>query len=342
VGRHDAGLFGGPGQRSQRIGRAVVFWGLLLCASAGLLGLATIAMLGGARVPQTRRAKVDLGHVVPEDPQAGSPRGPNAQPLRVAVAAMLSPKDTRRWYRDLLQLVAERAGRPLVLVQRGSYGEINELLRQGQIDMAFVCSGPYVAGHDEFGLELLAVPMVNGKTVYHAYFLAHRSSPIECFGDLRGRTFAFTDPDSNTGYLVPCYELAQRGETPESFFGDTFFARSHDNAIKAVAEGMADGASVAQLIWDFLHAVDPTHTSQTKILYRSPPYGIPPVVVPPELNGDLKRTLRAILLSLHRDPRATSLLARLRIERFVLGEDAMYESVRKMRQWREAGERAKS
>ena len=123
------------------------------------------------------------------------------------------------------------------------------------------------------------------------------------------------------------------GYTAEAFFGETFFSRSHDNSIRAVAEGLADGAAVDQLIWDFMDITDSTYTSRTKIIEKSPPYGIPPVVVHPDLDDDLKRGLQAALLTLHEDKQASILLRQLQIDRFEAGDDTMYESVRQMQSW---------
>jgi len=250
--------------------------------------------------------------------------------LRVAVAAMISPKETEDGYFDLLRLVGKRMGREVRFFQRKTYAEVNDLLQRREIDLAFVCAGPYVDGHERFGMELLAVPVVHGGTVYHSYFIVRRDGPIKNLDGLRGRRFAFVDPDSNTGYLVPTYVLSRRGETPKSFFGETFFTHSHDNSIKAVADGLADGAAVDSLIWEYINATNPADTARTRIIDKSPPYGIPPVVVHPALNPELKQQLREVFLHLHEDPLARPLLAHIQIEHFVAGDDAMYDSVRKM------------
>lgn len=279
--------------------------------------------------------------------QATAPTRPSATKqdlrpvLRVAVAAMISPKPTRQYYEALLRSIGDRLGRRVEFLQRRTYAEVNELLETKQIDLAFVCSGPYVEGHKKFGMEILAVPVVNGETVYYSYFIVHRDSLIRSLDDLRGKTFAFTDPDSNTGCLVPKYVLRQRGETPESFFKSTFFTHSHDNSIRAVAEGLADAAAVDQLIWDFLAAEGSPDTRRTRILAKSPPYGMPPVVVHPDLDASWKSRLRAVFLDLHRAADSRALLARLHIERFERGDDDAYESVRQMQRWlAAAGEKA--
>jgi len=285
-------------------------------------------VFGGRGMPT-----IDLQSVAPNATIPVGAAAADRPELRVAVAAMISPEPTKKYYDALLRLIGQRVGREVVFVQRPTYAEVNALLAERKIDVAFVCSGPYVTGREEFGMELLAVPVVGGEAVYRCYFIAHRDSDVESLDDLRGKRFALTDRLSNTGYLVPRYVLGRRGQTLESFFGETFFTRGHDNSIRAVAEGLADGAAVDQLVWDFLDAGDSVHTRRTKIVGRSPDYGIPPVVVHPELESDLKRRLREVFLSLHEEETSRDLLRRLRIDRFVEGDDAAYDSVRRMQLW---------
>jgi len=313
-----------PDEVRSRLGKTLLLGCTIVAFLAGIAWWC--GLLGGSAPVQ-----VDFRDVAKAEPYSAPD---DSRPvLRVAVAAMISPKPTSKHYEGLLRLIGEKVGRRVAFSQRKTYAEVNELLEQKEIDLAFVCSGPYVSGRRQFGMEILAVPVVHGETVYCCYFLANGDSTVECFEDLRGKTFAFTDPHSNTGCLVPKYVLAQRGDTPESFFGETFFSHSHDNSIKAVAEGLADGAAVDQLIWDFIDATDSTYTSRTKIIEKSPPYGIPPVVVHPDLDEDLKRRLRDVFLSFHEDQEGHALLGQLHIDRFVEGSDAMYDSVRKMQRW---------
>jgi len=142
--------------------------------------------------------------------------------FRIAVGAMISPKTTKGLYNDFLRIVGDELGRKTVFSQRKTYAEINQLVKNQELDLAWVCSGPYVEGHREFGMEILAVPMVNGKPVYYSYILANSSSTISSFQELKGKKFAFTDPYSNTGSLVPTYMLAQMGETPQSYLKKHF------------------------------------------------------------------------------------------------------------------------
>jgi len=305
--------------------------------SLRILGWAVAVAIGAALVwgwigwSRPHTPLVDFQKVAPTP--TAPPAGTEQPTLRVAISAIISPGTTRTYYDELLKLIGTKLGRRVEFFQRKSYAEVNDLLEKREVDLAFVCSGPYVLGHAKFGMEIVAVPVVNGETVYYSYLIARKTGPIESFDDLKGRKFAFTDPDSNTGCLVPRFMLAQRGVKPENFFRETFFTHSHDNSVKAVASGLADGAAVDSLIWEFMNATDPTFTDQTRIVLKSPSYGIPPVVVHPALDATLKQNLKALLLTLHTDATARSLLQHLRIERFTEGNDEMYQSVREMQDW---------
>lgn len=308
----------------------------------GVLLIAWTVFVTKSRNADTDVPFVDLREVAPASYSTPGSSDTDDSVLHIAVGAMISPKSTAEYYRELLILLGDRVGQEVEFAQKKTYAEVNDMVERREVDLAFVCSGPYVVGHDLFDMEILVVPQVHGKTEYHSYFIAHRDSSLGSLEDLRGKRFAFTDPHSNTGCLVPRYVLAQKGETPESFFGEFFYTYSHDNSIKAVAEGLADGAAVDHLIWEFMNQVDPEFTAATKIIAKSEPYGIPPVVVHPDLDPGLKTRFRETLLSIHEDPEAASILSLLQIERFRVGNDSDYDSVRRMQEWVEEMEHGAS
>jgi len=250
--------------------------------------------------------------------------------LTIAISGMVMPEEGFAYYGELGEYVAERVGLEAHLIHKSDYSVANELLMTQEVDMAFVCSGAYVAAHDEFGLELLVTPIVNGVQEYCSYTIVSESSEATSLASLEGKTFAFASPHSNAGRIVPTYMLLQMGETPESFFGRTIFTYSHGNSIMFVATGEVDGAAVDSLIWDYLDATDPEYTSGTRILFRSGPFSVPPVVVRPDMPEDLKDRLREAFLGLHEDSRGREILSDMNIERFGTIDDSAYDSIREM------------
>ncbi len=268
---------------------------------------------------------VDFSKKVPvAHPEAGSESG---NLLRVAVAAMISPKETFIYYQELLDYIGRQSGATIQLIQRKTYDEINQLFLEGQIELAFICTGPYAVSREKYGFEALATPQVRGQPFYQSYLIVHQESPYRNLEDLRGAVFAFTDPDSNTGALVPRHWLSEMGETPESFFKKTIFTYSHDNSIIAVAKGLVDAATVDGHQWEYFQRFSPAYTVRTRVIRKSQPFGGPPVVASARLSTELKSTLRGLLLSMHQDTEGREILEKLLIDRFVAPEEEWYEPV---------------
>jgi phosphonate transport system substrate-binding protein len=253
-------------------------------------------------------------------------------PLRVAVAAMISPKETFDLYRQLLEYLSRQTGKDLEFVQRKTYAEINELLRRGDIDLAFICSGPFATSRETLGFEPLAVPLVHGRHFYQSFLIVNKDSSFKSLEDLRGHSFAFTDPNSNTGKLVPTYWLAELQEQPETFFSQTIYTYSHDNSILAVSRGLVDGAAVDSLIWEYYQEKRPSFTAHTKVIKKSEPYGIPPLVASHHLSQRDQEPLKRVLLAMHQHPEGKKILAELMIDRFIPLQEEWYEPIRFMHQ----------
>lgn len=256
---------------------------------------------------------------------------PSTAGLRIAVGGMITPKEGFAYYREFLDYIASKTGEPVHYIDAENYEVINKKLMTGEIDAGFVCSGPYVDGKKEFGLELLAAPRAYGKTTYFSYIIAPRGSKATSIYDLKGKSFAFTDPLSNTGKLVPEYMLKSKGESPEKFFGKLAYSGSHDKSISAVNKGLVDGASVDSLIWEYANRTRPEQTANTTIIQKSDPYAIPPFVVRPGLPAAVKEKLAAILLNAHNDPKGKAILDKMMIDRFEKIEDSAYDTIRDMK-----------
>ncbi|MBW1608054.1 MAG: phosphate/phosphite/phosphonate ABC transporter substrate-binding protein [Deltaproteobacteria bacterium] len=251
--------------------------------------------------------------------------------LKVAVSAMVSPKETFSTYRDLIDYIGDHLNYKIQLIQRKTYGDINELFLKQQIDLAFICSGPYAVGKEKYGFEALATPVIREKPFYQSYLIVNKNSSIEKIEDLRNGVFAMTDPASNTGAMVPLYWLAKMGEKPETFFKNVTYTYSHDNSILAVARSLVDGAAVDGIIWEYYNARNPLNTSQTRVIKKSIPFGSPPFVASKYLASEIKEKARDLLLNMHQDPKGRPILKELMIDRFVSPKDTWYQPVREIK-----------
>lgn len=251
--------------------------------------------------------------------------------LRAAIAGVLSPTKTLEHYQELLSYMGQQLNQDVKLFLKPTYAEINDLVRGERVEVAFVCSLAYVEGNRDFGMELLVAPQMYGETVYYSYLIVPAESRATSLNELKGTSFAFTDPLSNSGHLAPTYQLSLLAETPISFFDKYVHTYSHDSSITAVATGLVDAAAVDSLIYNQMINDDPVLVTRTKVIARWGPYGIPPVIIYPTLDPQLKQQLQNFFLSLHESEEGRTILGNLNIDKFVIVPDTIYDSIREMK-----------
>lgn len=250
--------------------------------------------------------------------------------INICIGSIITPEEGYAYYKRLLNYIGKKLNMEVNLIEKQTYAEVNTLFKNKNVDVGFVCSGPYVKGHDEFGLELFVAPSVDGKTVYYSYIIVAKDSLIERFEDLKGKVFAFADPLSNTGKLIPAYMLQKMGQDTKTFFKEYVYTYSHDDSIKAVAQGIVDGAAVDSLIWEHMHRKNDRYALATKIIKVSEPYGIPPVVVRKGLDKGLKVRLKNILLNMHNEEEGQRILEEMLIDKFTEVDDSLYNGIREI------------
>lgn len=253
------------------------------------------------------------------------------EPVRIGITPVFLDDQlasTAAWQHYLEQ----RLARPVVFVRRATYGEVMELLLRRQIDFAWICGYPYVRHKKD--LKLLAVPVFHGQPLYQSYLIVprndRRSTRIE---DLQGKVFAFSDPDSNSGWLVPQYELRRQGIEPNNFFRKTFFTWAHRKVVQAVGDGVAEAGAVDGYVWETLALQHPELTRRTRVIQKSPYFGFPPMVANRSVGAREFSEVQAALLTMHASVDGRKLLERLNLDRFTQGNDAFFDSIAAMMQF---------
>ncbi|MBM3392634.1 MAG: ABC transporter substrate-binding protein [Betaproteobacteria bacterium] len=258
----------------------------------------------------------------------GAPRTRASQPVRIGLTPVFL-NDQMGFLQDWKEYLESRLQRPVEFVQRQTYKGIMDLLLGGRLDFAWICGYPYVRHRAQ--LRLVAVPVFNGKPLYQSYLIVpaedRNTMSIE---PLRGKVFAFSDPDSNSGHLYIQYLLHGMGETPATYFSRTFFTSSHRKVVEAVAAGVAQGGAVDGYVWEALLGLQPALTNATRVAARSPFFGHTPFVagrgVPP---GEFS-AMQAVLMQMGSDMLGQSLLRRLSLDRFIPGEPRLFDGIAQM------------
>ncbi len=126
-----------------------------------------------------------------------------------------------------------------------------EALRNGDADISFMGGLPYVLAHENIGAEVILAEVYRGSPTYRGRIFVLKDSGIKKLDDLRGKSIAFADPISESGYIYPLETfveagLIKRGDDPKEFFGEVYFAGGYQQAIQALANGLVDAAGVSQ------------------------------------------------------------------------------------------------
>lgn len=102
--------------------------------------------------------------------------------------------------------------------------------------MGFIPAAGYVIANERCGVTVEAAAVRRGWNVYWAAYLVRRDSDIYTFGDLEGRSWAYPDAGSTSGFIAPSVELQAAGITP----GDLVEAGGHNQVVQAVYSGEVD------------------------------------------------------------------------------------------------------
>jgi phosphonate transport system substrate-binding protein len=237
--------------------------------------------------------------------------------------------------------LAERAARDLRcrvdVVVGTSYDELDSA------DVAVVCGLAYVerARRGDCPVEPLAAPVVRGaryggRPVYFSDVIVRRDSPCRRFADLRGRSWAYNEPRSQSGYGITRFVLARDGHA-KGFFGRVVDAGWHERAARLVATGECDASAIDSHLLALMLRDEPDLATELRVIDTLGPSTIQPVVVSRRLPRSIKATLRRVFLSLAADPAGRRPLSAAMVEGFVSVGDRDYDDLRRMSEVAVAG-----
>jgi phosphonate transport system substrate-binding protein len=280
-------------------------------------------LMGRTPMPVTRRAILaGAGAAALAAPFV---QAQGAAPFRFALTPVFLDNDAAV-IAALRAALAEGMQQDIEPVQRRTYQEISGALLDGSVDAAWTCGYPYLQHRAE--LSLLGVPVWQGRPLYQSYLIAGAEDPAAELADLRGGLHAFSDPDSNSGYLVTASDLARAGEVPEQFFARVIFTYGHRNVVRAVAGGLARSGSVDGYVWEALSAAEPGLTARTRVIARSEWLGFPPFVARRDRRSEPAVTAcAAALLALAATSQGRAALDLLSLDAVIPAEDRLFDGI---------------
>ena len=246
-------------------------------------------------------------------------------PFRLGLTPVFLDNDAEVISR-LREAFSEALGVEVALEQRRTYEEVTALLLEGSIDAAWLCGFPYL--QHKAALSLLAVPVWNGQPLYQSYLIVGTDSQAGSLADLRGGTHAYSDPDSNSGYLVTVSDLVRMNERPEAFFGRTIFTYGHRNVVRAVAGGLVQSGSVDGYVWEALAKTQPALTARTRVLTRSEWLGFPPFCGrSDQMNTPRMQAMQQAILGLDQTEKGRAALSLLQLDGMTTATPALFDGI---------------
>ena len=256
--------------------------------------------------------------------------------LQVLKLTSLMSDNVDYFVQALSDFMASQAGIPIKFVNDIAWQERERLLDNGSIQIAWICGLPYVLKADKAlpVIELLAAPIMKGeryqgRTIYFSDVIVRKDSPFKTFKDLRGASWAYNEPNSQSGYNIVRYHLATTGETGK-YFGRVVASGSHLNSIHMILNSQIDASAIDSTTLELEFLKRPELYSELRIIETLGPSPIPPWVIRKDVAPGVKQTITNFLLNLNKHPNGQEILEKGRIARFVDVRDSDYDTIRHM------------
>jgi phosphonate transport system substrate-binding protein len=231
----------------------------------------------------------------------------------------------------------EKTGVELKIFQASDYAGVVQALSAGQIQLAALGPASYAAAFiDSSGAvePILTNREVSGEIGYHSILIVKSDSPYKSVDDLKGKTLAWADPNSTSGYLVPLTGLKAQKIDPAKHFGRTVFSGGHEQSVLGVLNGNFDAAftwtSKGDQMGQLRMMIDRglLDRSKIRVIWESDLIPNPPMVVRKDMPADMRREMIALFTNMHKDNMAVAeAVARGKTSGFVEVNAAMYQPI---------------
>jgi|GEM_PF-245505 len=235
-----------------------------------------------------------------------------------------SPENIKNMYVPILNRVFNKIGFKVRTMIVKDYDALSAGMKEGIIDVAWFSPFAYVNAHEKIGIEPLVSPRVNGKVSYNGYIITRNDSGISSLADLKGRSFAYVDEGSASGYLYARNIIKSEGMNPDKIFSKTSFMGSHDSVIKAVLSGELDaGATYNEAMENASkNGID---IDEFKIIAKTPDIPKDAIAINPKLSKEFSENLKKSFIEYVKTDKIKS-----PVEGFVESNDAKYDVIREV------------
>ena len=166
-----------------------------------------------------------------------------APPLKLGVGLFQPDKEKNNaTYRPIAAYLAEKLGREVELRTVDSWEGLAKSLASGETDLALMGPWGYVLANQQAGAQVVSTILYDGKPEYFGIMVTHPDSGIKSPKDLKGRTFAFGDKGSTSGYLVPLHYFMTQGIDPETYFSKVIYTTHQAIETQVTRETLDAGA----------------------------------------------------------------------------------------------------
>jgi phosphonate transport system substrate-binding protein len=254
-----------------------------------------------------------------------------AQPLHLVLTPSQKPTDLLAAGEEFGQALGKLYGAPVRVTVASDYAAVIEALRNRTADLAFVHPVGYVLASREAKARIVARNLWHGKSTFTSRIYVRRDSGITTLEALRGKTMAFVDPSSSSGYTYPMVLLIQRGlvrdRDPKTFFREVMFAGAHDAAMRALLNGHVDAIASFDMARE-QYLTDPAERDRIIFVAETTPIPEAGIAARDGLGPEIFARVRTALVQM-RGPAYASLLKRMYdIDGFEPAEDRDYDPVR--------------
>jgi phosphonate transport system substrate-binding protein len=296
---------------------------IALLSVIAVIIFAFFAVLTKFYTPAEPFVDIDFATTAPE--RENTAQNPSDE-LRFAVATMWSVESTFTMYQRLIDRICTDVGLQDSFVLRSSYGSLRKAIENGEVDAAFVCTGPYIYALPSGKIKLLVEPLFVDDHQYHSVIIAPSGSNIESIKDLEGTVLGLSDPESFTGCMVPYVMFTESGYDIDTYFEKVIFTGSHDRTIHAVERGIVSAAAVHSVVLESAKREDPALMDRIKVIWTSETFGPPPIIIAAEMEDSLADSLREAFINMHNDEDGRMILSSIGIERFLPADEKNYDT----------------